>query len=133
MQKFVFSIALFFVQLGIYAQSKQDSVAIIRLLEKEGNTWRTGDIKAHADCWADRPNGRILMSMADGRNIDVSPSVVINPSANMVGGGGFSIHSNYKMSVSTHTAWVSHDEVSIAKDGKETLSREVRLLEKRFF
>jgi TolB protein len=129
MKNKILFLALLLLLVG-QAYSQQDSVAIVQLLEKEGATWRLGDIKGHADCWADRPNGSIFISTADGRSLGLAPSVMINPTASMVGGGGFSIHSNYKMSIGGQTAWVSHDEVSIAKDGHETLSREVRLLEK---
>lgn len=113
-----------------FAQVSKDSLAIIRLLEKEGATWRMGDVKAHADCWADRPNGFVVNSTADGKLRIASPSVFINPPSSIVGGGGFAIHTNHKMSISGNTAWVYHDEVSISKEGKESLSREVRLLEK---
>jgi TolB protein len=130
MQKILFLFLFSLVFVPTKAQMSQDSVAIIRLLEKEGLTWRLGDIKAHADCWADRPNGIILMSMADGRSMKLSPSLIINPSESMVGKGGMVVHSNHKMSFDNKTAWVAHDEVSIDKEGKESLSREVRLLEK---
>ncbi|MCF8326095.1 MAG: hypothetical protein K9I84_14145, partial [Leadbetterella sp.] len=112
------------------AQSKQDSVAIIHLLEKEGLSWRKGDVKAFTECWATRPNGRIFNSSADGVSRAIPVSFMQNPPANIMGGGGFSIHSNHDMSIGGNTAWVAHDEVSINKEGKETLSREVRLLEK---
>ncbi len=114
----------------IYGQVPNDSLAIIRLLEKEGLTWRMGDIKAHAECWAERPNGRILISTADGKSLDIPPSRIINPAQEMLVGGGFSVHSNHQMSISQKTAWVAHDEVSVDKFGKETHSREIRLLEK---
>lgn len=112
------------------AQSKQDSVAIIHLLEKEGLGWRKGDVKAFTECWATRPNGKIFNSSADGVSRAIPVSFMQNPPANIMGGGGFSIHSNHDMSIGGNTAWVAHDEVSINKEGKETLSREVRLLEK---
>lgn len=111
-----------------YGQS--DSLAIVQLLEKEGIAWRKGDVKAFTDCWAARPNGRIFNSSVDGTSRAIPASFMLNPPANLMGGGGFSVHSNHAMSIGNKTAWVSHDEVSIAKDGKETLSREVRLLEK---
>jgi TolB protein len=118
---------LIILQGKIYGQ--KDSLAIVQVLEKEGTTWRTGDVKAHAEYWAERPNGRILISTADGRSLDIPPSVMINPPANMVGNGGFSFHTNYKMSIGDKSAWVSHDEVSVDKFGKESLTREIRLLE----
>lgn len=131
MQKNLLAFVLSFVLLSTtYGQFRKDSLAIVQLLEKDGSTWRMGDLKAHADCWAERPNGRILITTADGRSLDIAPSVMINPPPSMFGNGGFSVHSNYKMSISGNTAWVSHDEVSIEKDGSESLTKEVRLLEK---
>lgn len=130
MQKYLLTFALSFVLINTFGQFQKDSLAIVQLLEKEGATWRLGDIKGHADCWAVSPNGRILISTADGRSLDLSTSIMINPPASMVGNGGFSIHSNYKMSISGNTAWVSHDEVSIGKDGSENLTKEIRLIEK---
>jgi TolB protein len=110
-------------------QSAKDSLAIIQLLEKEGATWRMGDAKSHAECWAVKPNGRVLISTTDGRVLDIPSDRIANAPASMMNGGGFSIHSNYKMSIGNTSAWVIHDEVSIGKDGKETLSHEVRMLE----
>jgi TolB protein len=130
MQKQILSLVLTLVFINSFGQFQKDSLAIVQLLEKEGATWRMGDVKRHAECWAERPNGRILMTTADGQSLDIAPSVMLNPPAGMMAGGGFSMHSNYKMSIGGNTAWVSHDEVSVSKDGKETLSREVRLLEK---
>jgi Tol biopolymer transport system component len=115
---------------NIYGQTTQDSLSIIQLLEKEGATWRKGDVKAFADCWAARPNGRIFNSSADGVSRAIPTSFMENPPANIMGGGGFSIHSKHDMSIGGNTAWVAHDEVSINKEGKETLSREIQLLEK---
>jgi TolB protein len=130
MQKQILSLVLTFAFINAFGQFQKDSLAIVQLLEKEGATWRTGDLKGHADCWVERPNGRVLISTADGRSLDIAPSIMINPPASVFGNGGFSIHSNYKMSISTNTAWVFHDEVSIGKDGSENLTKEVRLLEK---
>ncbi|MEN9613616.1 MAG: hypothetical protein RLZZ628_4430 [Bacteroidota bacterium] len=130
MQKYLLSFFLILVFTNTRGQSAQDSIAIVRLLEKEGATWRSGDVKGHADCWLIRPYSRILVSTADGRSMDVPPALMLNPPASMFGNGGFSIHSNYKMSIYADNASVSHDEVSVSKDGQETYSREFRLLEK---
>jgi hypothetical protein len=112
------------------AQKVYDSTAIRIVLEKESATWRSGDVKGHAECWHVQPYSRILVSTADGNTIDVPPAIMINPPAAMVGQGGYSINSNYKMSISKNTAWVSHNEESVAKDEKKTFSYEIRLLEK---
>jgi hypothetical protein len=107
-----------------------DTLAIKQLLEKESATWRSGDIKAHADCWQIQPYSRILVSTADGKMIDVPPTMMINPPATSVGKGGSSARSNYKMSIHGDNAWVSHDEISIAKDGTKNFTAEIRMLEK---
>lgn len=107
-----------------------EEIAIIKLLEKESATWRSGDIEGHASCWTIKPYSRILVSTADGNVIDVPPVYMISPPEGMAGNGGTSINSNYVFSISDTTAWVSHDEVSYTIDGKETKSIEIRMLEK---
>jgi TolB protein len=116
--------------LSISAYSQQDSLAIIKVLEKEGLTWRVGDKKAHGELWKEQPYSRILVSTADGQTIDVPTETIINPPSSMIGKGGFAFHSNHKMRIDNNIAWVAHDEVSVDTDGKETLSHEVRFLEK---
>lgn len=109
---------------------EKEERAIVELLEKESATWRSGDVKSHADCWVARPYSRIFVSTADGSSVDVPVSMVINPPAGMAGGGGHAELSNFKFSISQKNVWVSHDEVSVAKDGTSTKSREIRMLEK---
>lgn len=130
MKEFILCIAVTCCFYKSHAQSIDDSVDIVRLLEKESVTWRSGDVKAHADCWAIKPYSRLLVSTGDGKAIDVLPSMMINPPAGMMGKGGTSVNSNYKMNISSNIAWVSHDEVSTAADGVKTYSYEIRLLEK---
>ncbi len=115
-----------------YSSSAQvaDSVEIKQLLEKESATWRSGDLKAHADCWHIQPYSKILISTADGRFIDLPPSSMINPPAGFAGRGGYSVNSNYNISIHGNDAWVSHDEVSTALDSTKNFTTEVRLLEK---
>lgn len=106
-----------------------ESAAIQQLLEKESATWRVGDFKGHSDCWHIQPYSRILVSTATGETFDVPPAVMKDPEAKM-GDGGSSVNSNYKMSIHGDQAWVSHEEVSTAKDGEKTFSHEIRILEK---
>lgn len=105
-------------------------LAIINLLEKEGATWRMGDTKSHAECWDVKPNENVLISTTDGRRLDFPSDQIVKALASHHTGGGFSIHSNYQMSIGNTSAWIIHDEVSIGKDDKETLSHEVRMIEK---
>ncbi len=62
--------------------------------------------------------------------IDVPPSIRIKPPANMMGTGGTFSNSDYKISVIGNSAWVSHNEESISKDGQKTYSLEFKMLEK---
>lgn len=130
MKKYILIIFQLLIIETVYGQVTNDSLAIVQLLEKEGATWRMGDAKGHAECWAVKPNGRVLISTTDGKSLDFPSERVANAPASVMNGGGFSLHSNYQMSIGNTSAWVMHDEVSIGKDGKETLSHEVRLLEK---
>ncbi len=125
---------LIYLVLGLcvngYSQTVDESLAIKQLLEKESATWRAGDIKGHADCWHIQPYGKILVSTGDGNVLDIPPSVMINPAADMMGKGGTSINSNYKMSIKGENAWVSHNEESTSKEGNKSYSFEIRILEK---
>lgn len=118
-----------FVQ-TVSAQFEKDSIAIINLLQKESATWRSGDAEAHASCWHVQPYSRILISLADGKVLDVPPSFMLNPPPGSLGDGGTFILSNYKMSIQLNHAWVSHDEESVSKSGAKTYSYEIRMLEK---
>jgi hypothetical protein len=107
-----------------------DSDLIQLLLEKESATWRAGDFNGHSDCWHIQPYSRILVSNAiTGATYDVPPTQMKDPGAKM-GDGGTSVNSNYKMSIQGENAWVSHEEVSTSKDGANTYSHEIRILEK---
>jgi len=111
------------------AATADEEAAIRQLLERESATWRAGDAAGHAACWQVRPYGRILISTTDGRLLDVPPAAMLALSPSM-GQGGHAVNSNYHMHIAGADAWVSHDELSTAKDGQKTYSREIRLLEK---
>ncbi len=117
------------ITFNTYSQKAEES-AIKQLLEKESATWRSGDSKAHAACWTIQPYSRIIVSTLDGNVIDVPPDIMINPPADMIGKGGSSINTNYKMNISGNNAWVSHNEESTAQDGTKTFTYEFRILEK---
>lgn len=107
-----------------------DTTRIKQLLEKESASWRSGDVKAHADCWHIQPYSRILVSTPDGRFIDVPPAVMMNPPAGSTGKGGYAVNSHYLFSIHGNNAWVSHDETSTATDSTKSYTSEIRLLEK---
>jgi hypothetical protein len=125
--------ALFILSLTGCQQQKRDNTveiaAIKKLLQKEASSWRSANFKEHSDCWYLQPYSRILVSLADGHTFDVPPSAMKDPKTTM-GNGGKAIQSNFKFKINENDAWVSHDEVSIAKDGQKTYSYEIRLLEK---
>lgn len=112
--KYAFLLLLFAIS---YSHAKTDEEAIVSLLKKESSTWRSGDIKAHASCWSFQPYSRIIISMPDRNSMDVPPAMMINPPEHMVGKGGGSKNSNYKMNINGNNAWVTHDEESTTIDG----------------
>ena len=109
-----------------YGQTDKES--IVSLLEKESLTWRSGDIEGHANCWSIKPYSRIFVSTPDGNSIDVPPEMMINPPANMIGNGGTSKNTNYKMNISGDNAWVSHDEESTSTEGVTTYTYEIHFV-----
>jgi hypothetical protein len=113
-----------------YSQNSDESKNIIKVLEKESATWRAKDSKGHTECWYVQPYSRILISTTEGKSFDVPPSAMIDTKPENMGNGGFSVNTNYKMSINGNSAWVSHDEESTSKEGKKTLSYEIRMLEK---
>ena len=48
----------------------------------------------------------------------------------MMGKGGTSANTAYKMSIRGDNAWVTHNEESVSKEGKKTYSIELRMLER---
>ena len=118
------------ISLTAQSQNNKESELIKRLLEKESATWRAQDSKGHSECWYIQPYSRILVSIPNGEAFDVPPAAMINTKPEAMGNGGFAVNTNYKISINGKSAWVSHDEESTAKDGKKTLSYEIRLLEK---
>lgn len=119
---FVFSSKLLLAQ-------PSDSVRILKLIEKEGLSWRNGDLQGFKDSWSVRPNGSIFISTTEGKFIEVDAEKMANPTQEMIGSGGLSIHTNYKFNISGASAWVSHDQVAIDKWGKASKSKEIRFLE----
>ena len=89
-----------------------------------------GDKKGHAECWLERPYGRIMVSTADGNTFNLPSKTIIDPQPGMMGNGGFAFHSDHNMKIGSEMAWVSHNEASVDTNGKVSLSHEIRLLEK---
>jgi hypothetical protein len=110
-------------------QIRNDSLAIVKLLEKAATTFRSGDAKAYADCWKIQPYSVILISSADGKAMSIPADMMVQPSSHM-GKGGFATATNYKMSIHNDDGWTSFDEVATAKDGTKSYSYEMWLVEK---
>lgn len=118
------------ISLAGYSQKTDEAESIKKLLEKESATWRAQDSKGHTECWHIQPYSRILVSTLEGKTYDVPPAAMIDSKPEAMGNGGFAVQTNYKISINGDTAWVSHDEESTSKEGKKTLSYEIRMLEK---
>jgi hypothetical protein len=113
-----------------HAQTLPDSTAIKQVLEREAATWRAGDVAGHAQCWQLRPYSRIVASTGDGRVIDVPPQAMLTPPPGSMGKGGSAVQLHYRFGIRGDAAWVSHDEISTARDGAKSYSTEFRMLEK---
>lgn len=127
------SFLLFLIAVGVSTHAfcqTNDSTAIVRLLEKESATWRSGDSTAHAACWQIKPYGTIIVMIPDGKTFAVPVDKIVHPSPEMIGQGGTSKNSNYTMSIHENTALVSNNEISTAKNGSVTNTYEVHMLEK---
>ena len=127
--KYTFALCLFFVYASGHSQSNNDSIAIVKLLEKASTTFRSGDAKAYADCWHVQPYSIILISTTDGKAMSIPAEALAKPSSAM-GQGGFAPMTNYRMSIHNDNGWVSFDEVSTAKDGTKTFSYEMWMIER---
>ena len=112
-----------------HSQTNNDSIAIVKLLQKGATTFRSGDAKAYADCWHIQPYSIILISTADGKAFTIPAEALAKPSSSM-GQGGFVTVTNYRMSIHNDNGWTSFDEVSTAKDGTKAYSHEVWMVEK---
>ena len=127
------SMLLFFCAIGFsmlgFCQTN-DSTAIVKLLEKESATWRSGDSTAHADCWQIEPYSTVLIMTADGKSFSIPAEKLVHASSGMMGKGGTSQNTNYKMSIHGNTAIVTHNEASTSAAGTVSYSYEVRMLEK---
>jgi hypothetical protein len=124
---------LLFVFLACFAThgfcQMNDPVAIVRVLEKESATWRSGDSTAHAGCWQTEPYSTIII-MTAGKTFAVPLDKIIHPAPGTAGQGGTSRNSNYHMSIHGTTALVTHNETSTSVNGSVNHTYEVRMLEK---
>ncbi len=127
--KWTLTLCLLLAYTFSHSQTDNDSIAIVKLLEKASTTFRSGDAKAYADCWMIEPYSVIFISTADGKAITIPARAIAKTSSSM-GQGGFATATNYRMSIHSDNGWVSFDEVSNAKDGTKTYSYEMWMVEK---
>jgi hypothetical protein len=127
--KYILTFCLLSISAFAHSQSNNDSVGIVKLLEKAAITFRSGDAKAYADCWHIQPYSVILISTADGKAISI-PAEALAKSSSAMGQGGYVTVTNYKMSIHGDNGWTSFDEVSTAKDGTQSYSYEIWMVEK---
>ena len=127
--KLILTLCLLLISVFSYSQTNNDSVAIVKLLDKAAVTFRSGDAKAYADCWHVQPYSVMLVSSADGKAISRPAQALAQPSSSM-GQGGFAIATNYRMGIYGDNGWASFDEISTAKDGTKTYSYEMWMVEK---
>ena len=127
--KLTLTACLLLISAFSYSQTNNDSVAIVKLLEKAAVTFRSGDAKAYADCWHVQPYSVMLISTADGKALSIPAKALAQPSSAM-GHGGFATATNYRMGIYGDNAWTSFDEISTAKDGTKSYSYEMWMVEK---
>lgn len=130
MKKYISMIALMGMTQLALAQQEKEEEAIKHFLNKEGVAYRMGNQTVLKESWAKRSSNFNLISMSDGRVIDVDPNVVGKSNPNAEPSGGFSVHSNFQFNIHGNAAWVKHDEISISKTGVRNYSKEIRTLEK---
>jgi hypothetical protein len=127
--KLTLTLCLLLAYTFAHSQSNNDSVAIVKLLEKAAITFRAGDAKAYADCWHVQPYSVIFISTTDGKSIEIPAEALGKPSS-ASGQGGFATATNYRMSIHKDNGWTSFDEISTSKDGTKSYSHEIWMVEK---
>ncbi len=127
--KYILTLSLLLAYAVGHSQTNNDSIAIVKLLEKAATTFRAGDAKAYAGCWKIQPYSIILVSTVDGKAMSIPAEAMVQHSPYM-GQGGFATTSNYRMSIHNESGWTSFDEVSTAKDGTKSYSYEMWMVEK---
>lgn len=127
--KYALAICLVLISTYSYTQTNNDSIAIVKLLDKAATSFRSGDAKAYADCWHVQPYSVLLISTADGKAITI-PAEALGKSSSAMGQGGFVTVANYRMSIHDNSGWTSFDEISTTKDGTKSYSYEMWMVEK---
>lgn len=113
----------------VFSQTN-DSTAIVKLLNKESATWRSGDSTTHAACWQIEPYSTVIVMTADGKTFSFPADKIVHPSPGMMGKGGTSKNTNYTMSIHGNSALITHNETSTSANGSVSHTYEVRMLEK---
>jgi len=129
MKSFLLFLITACVSTHVFSQTN-DSTAIVRLIEKESATWRSGDSTAHAACWQIEPYSTVTVMTTDGKTFAFPAEKMVHPSPGIMGKGGTSKNKDYTMSIHGNTALATHKETSTSADGSVTHTYEVKMLEK---
>lgn len=129
MQKFVFVFALFCLSATALFSQTADETAIKKVCEAETRAWLIKDAATFNNCWQVRPYSRIMVTTEEGVTLSIGADQIGKAQADVMGGGGSFVNSNYLIHVEGNTAWVTYDEVKTDEKGAHP-SYEMRLLEK---
>jgi hypothetical protein len=123
----LFSIAL--LSFSNAVAQNADEAAIKKVIEAETAAWNAGNLQGQMACWQIQPYSRSLISAGDGTQYDITAEMMKKPEP-ITASGATATNTNYMISVKGDMAWSSHNQVTTAKDGSKTYSREMRILEK---
>jgi hypothetical protein len=126
---------------GLAADKKEDSAAIVKVIEKETQSWKDRDANGRIACIANVPYTLMLVHhgvMASNKGVAYvtnektnAPEAIKTQTAGMGKADGSTFkNENYVVTIKGGTAFASFDEIDTAADGKKQYFHEVRNLEK---
>ena len=126
---------------GVPNDKKEDSAAIVKVIEKETQSWHNRDAEGRISCIANVPYGLVLVhhgNMANNNGVAYGTNEKLNApealkaqTASMGKPNGSTFkNENYVVTIKGGTAFASYDEITTAADGIKQYSHSVRNLEK---
>ena len=126
---------------GVPKDAKEDSAAIVKVIEKETQSWHNRDAEGRISCIANVPYGLVLVhhgNMANNNGVAYGTNEKLNApealkaqTASMGKPNGSTFkNENYVVTIKGGTAFASYDEITTASDGIKQYSHSVRNLEK---
>lgn len=123
------------------ADKKEDSATIVKVIEKETQSWHNRDADARIACLANVPHALLLVyhgNMASNKGVAYATNEKVNvpealkaQTAGMGKPDGSSFkNENYVITIKGETAFVSYDEIATNAEGKKQHFHEVRNLER---